>query len=126
MSSSQQKSQDDRSQPRSVPGFYRGARVSVRALDIAIIVCILAIVLFVALDLRDPGFTVSFDSKGGSDVPAQTQMYGEALDLPQAPAREGYSFAGWHKDTACMEPWNMEEDTIQSSITLYAAWEKLQ
>ena len=117
---------DDRSQPKSVPGFYRGAKVSVRALDIAIVACILAIVLFVALDLRDPGFTVSFDSKGGSDVPAQTQMYGEALTLPQPPAREGYSFAGWHKDSACCEPWNMEEDTIQSSMTLYAAWEKQQ
>ena len=126
MSSGQQNSPDDRSQPRSVPGFYRGAKVSVRALDIAIIVCILAIVLFVAMDLRDPGFTVSFDSKGGSDVPSQTQMYGEALALPQPPAREGYLFAGWHKDSACCEPWNLEEDTIQSSITLYAAWEKQQ
>ena len=126
MSLRQRFKSDDRSQPQSVPGFYRGAKVSVRALDIAIVACILAIVLFVAIDLRDPGFTVSFDSKGGSDVPAQTQMYGEALTLPQSPAREGYSFAGWYKDTACMEPWNMEEDTIQSSITLYAAWEKQQ
>lgn len=126
MSSKQQGSHDDRSRPQSVPGFYRGAKVSVRALDIAIVACILAIVLFVALDLRDPGFTVSFDAKGGSDVPAQTQMYGEALALPQPPAREGYSFAGWYKDTACTEPWDMEEDTIQSGITLYAAWEKQQ
>ena len=122
----QQSQADDRSQPKSVPGFYRGTKVSVRALDIAIVVCILVIVLFVALDLRDPGFTVSFDSRGGSDVPAQTQMYGEALTLPQPPAREGYSFAGWYKDAACMEPWNMEEDTIQSSITLYAGWEKAE
>ena len=126
MNLQQQGNSDDRSQPRSVPGFYRGAKVSVRALDIAIVACILAIVLFVALDLRDPGFTVSFDSKGGSDVAAQTQMYGEALTLPQPPVREGYSFAGWCKDAACMEQWNMEEDTIQSSITLYAAWEKQQ
>ena len=126
MSLQQQKPSEDRTTAQSVPGFYRGAKVSVRALDIIIIVCILAMVLFVAVDLRDPGFTVSFDSKGGSDVPARTQMYGEALDLPEEPTREGYSFTGWYKDTACYEPWDMEEDTIQSGITLYAGWEKQQ
>ena len=126
MSSSDLERQNDRSQPQSVPGFYRGARVSVRALDIVIVLCIAAIILFVAVDLRDPGFTVSFDSKGGSDVAAQTQMYGEALTLPQPPVREGYSFTGWYKDSACLEPWVMGEDTIQSGITLYAGWEKQQ
>ena len=126
MSSSQRSNSDDRTQPRSVPGFYRGTKVSVRALDIVIVVCILAVILFVAVDLRDPGFTVSFDSKGGSDVPARTQMYGEALALPEEPTREGYSFTGWYKDAACYEPWDMEEDTIQSGITLYAGWEKQQ
>ena len=53
-----------------------------------------------------------------------SQMYGEALKLPQPPTREGYSFTGWYKDPACFEPWNMEEDSIQSALTLYAGWEK--
>ena len=122
----QQSQADDRSQPKSVPGFYRGAKVSVRALDIAIVVCILVIVLFVALDLRDPGFTVSFDSRGGSDVPAQTQMYGELLEVPEPPTREGYSFTGWYTDTACLILWNVEERTIESEMTLYAGWEKIE
>lgn len=115
---------NERNQPRELKGLYKGVKVSVKTLDIVIVLCVLAIVLFVAVDLRSPGFTVSFDPKGGSDVPAQTQMYGEALALPQPPTREGYSFTGWYKDSACFEAWSMEEDTIQSDLTLYAGWEK--
>jgi uncharacterized repeat protein (TIGR02543 family) len=107
-------------------GLYRHVKISVRALDWIIGACIALILIVVAIELRDPGFTVKFDSRGGTDVAAQTQMYGEVLALPQPPAREGYSFAGWCKDAACMEQWNMEEDTVQSSITLYAAWEKIE
>jgi len=116
--------QNDRNQPRELKGLYKGVRVSVKTLDIVIVLCVLAIVLFVAVDLKSPGFTVSFDPKGGSDVPAQTQMYGEALALPQPPTREGYSFTGWYKDYACFEAWDMEVDTVQSNLTLYAGWEK--
>lgn len=116
--------QNERTQPRELKGLYKGVKVSVKTLDIVIVLCVLAIVLFVAVDLQSPGFTVSFDPNGGTDVPAQTQMYGEALKLPQPPTREGYSFTGWYKDPACFEPWNMEEDSIQSALTLYAGWEK--
>lgn len=116
--------QNERNQPRELKGLYKGVKVSVKTLDIVIVLCVLAIVLFVAVDLQSPGFTVSFDPNGGTDVPAQTQMYGEALRLPQPPTREGYSFTGWYKDPACFEPWNTEEDSIQSALTLYAGWEK--
>ena len=116
--------QNERTQPRELKGLYKGVKVSVKTLDIVIVLCVLAIVLFVAVDLQSPGFTVSFDPNGGTDVPAQTQMYGEALRLPQPPTREGYSFTGWYKDPACFEPWNTEEDSIQSTLTLYAGWEK--
>lgn len=116
--------QNERTQPRELKGLYKGVKVSVKTLDIVIVLCVLAIVLFVAVDLQSPGFTVSFDPNGGTDVPAQTQMYGEALRLPQPPTREGYSFTGWYKDPACFEPWNTEEDSIQSALTLYAGWEK--
>jgi len=116
--------QNERTQPRELKGLYKGVKVSVKTLDIVIVLCVLAIVLFVAVDLQSPGFTVSFDPNGGTDVPAQTQMYGEALALPQPPTREGYSFTGWYKDYACFEAWDMEADTVQSNLTLYAGWEK--
>ena len=107
-------------------GLYRHVNISVKSLDRIIIVCIAVILLVVALEMRNPGFTITFDSRGGTDVPAQNQMYGELLDVPETPTREGYLFTGWYKDHACFEQWNVEIETIETDITLYAGWEKLE
>ena len=72
-------------------GLYRHVKISVKALDRIIIACIAVIVILVALELRNPGFTITFDSKGGSDVAPQNQMYGELLEEPEPPTREGYT-----------------------------------
>lgn len=107
-------------------GLYRHVKISVRALDWIIGICIAVILVVFALEMRDPGFTVTFDSKGGTDVPAQNQMYGQLLEQPEAPTREGYTFTGWYKDSICYIPWDMEKDTVESDMTLYAGWEKLE
>lgn len=104
-------------------GLYRHVKISVKALDTIIIACIAVIVIVVALDLRNPGFTVTFDSRGGTDVPAQNQMYGEKLELPEPPTREGYTFTGWCTDPAGYSFWDPETDTVTQDMTLYAAWE---
>ena len=103
-------------------GLYRNVKISVKALDRIIIACLVVIVVVLAFEMRNPGFTITFDSKGGTDVAPQNQMYGEHLELPEPPTREGYSFTGWYIDYACEEPWNVEEGTIQSDMTLYAGW----
>ena len=107
-------------------GLYRYVKISVQALDRIIIACIAVILIVVVLEMRSPGFTVTFDSKGGSDVPAQNQMYGELLEVPEPPTREGYSFTGWYIDSACDLLWQMDTDTIQTDMTLFAGWQKLQ
>lgn len=104
-------------------GLYRNVKISVKALDRIIIACLVVIVVVLAFEMRNPGFTITFDSKGGTDVDPQNQMYGEHLELPEPPTREGYNFTGWYIDYACEEPWNVEEGTIQSDMTLYAGWE---
>ena len=121
-----QTSNSENEESRKLKGLYKGVNVSVKTLNIVIIACVLLIIVLVAMDLRDPGLTVSFDSLGGSDVASQQQMYGELLQLPDPPSREGYTFTGWYKDYACFEPWNADTDTIQSDMTLYAGWQKLQ
>ena len=107
-------------------GLYRYVNISVKALDRIIVACIAVIVIVVALELRNPGFTVSFDSRGGTDVPAQSRMYGELLEVPEPPTREGYRFVGWFTDSACSESWDVENRTIETDMTLYAGWEKLE
>ena len=107
-------------------GLYRNVNISVRALDYIIGACIAVIVLVVALELRNPGFTITFDSCGGTDVAAVNQMYGDLLDEPEPPTREGYAFSGWYTDSSCYEQWDVSEDIIESDMTLYAGWQKVQ
>lgn len=44
-----------------------------------------------------PQYTVTFDSKGGSAVAAQTVYEDETLTLPTPPTKLGYQFDGWVK-----------------------------
>ena len=108
---------------REFRGLYKHVKISVKTLDRIIVGCIAVIVILVALDLRNPGFTITFDSKGGTDVMPQNQMYGELLEVPEDPTREGYTFTGWYTDYSCEEAWDEAEDIIDSDITLYAGWE---
>ena len=124
MPETQQNPSPENEAPRQLRGLYKGVHVSVKTLNLVIIACVVLIIVIAAMDSRDPGLTVSFDSLGGSDVASQTQMYGQLLRLPDPPSREGYTFTGWYKDYACFEPWDANTDTIQSDMTLYAGWEK--
>ena len=107
-------------------GLYRHVKISVKALDWIIAACIAVILIVFALEMRNPGFTITFDSKGGTDVAAQQQMYGELLNVPEPPTREGYVFTGWYKDHACFELWDTENHIIETDMTLYAGWETLE
>ena len=107
-------------------GLYRHVKISVKALDWIITACIAVILIVVVFEMQSPGFTITFDSKGGTDVPSQNQMYGELLDIPEPPTREGYRFTGWYTDSTCEILWNAEARTIETDMTLYAGWEKLE
>ena len=110
---------------KKLRGLYQNVKISVKALDCIIVICILVILAVVAIEMQAPGFNITFDSKGGTDVPAQTQMYGEYLEVPEPPTREGYRFEGWYIDETCEILWNVEGRTIETDMTLYAGWEKL-
>lgn len=110
--------------PRELRGLYKNVKISVRTLDMVIAACIAVILLVVVVELRDPGFTVTFDSRGGTDVPAVKGMYGELLTEPEEPQREGYLFTGWYKEPGCQEIWDMDKDILESDIILYAGWKE--
>ena len=105
-------------------GLYRHVKISVKALNWTIAACVAVILLVFALELGNLGFTVTYDSRGGTDVVSQNYMYGQKLELPEAPTREGYTFTGWYIDYGCDIPWDVESNTIETDITLYAGWQK--
>ena len=115
---------EEEKKPREFRGLYKHVKISVKTLDRIIVGCIAVIVILVALDLRNPGFTITFDSKGGTDVAPQNQMYGELLEVPENPTREGYEFSGWYLEPSCDELWEVDSDIIESDLTLYAGWEE--
>ncbi len=72
-------------------------------------------------------YTVTFDSKGGTEVASQTVLEGELLTKPTDPTKKSdteiYVFAGWYEDELYNNLFDFENDTIGESIILYAKWE---
>lgn len=117
----------DQESPRREPesnfrGLYRHVKISVKTLDKIIIGGIIALILLLAYGISHNGYTISFDSHGGTDVPSQPHMYGEYVEEPEPPTREGYTFGGWFKDANCTIPWIMQESIVCESLTLHALW----
>jgi uncharacterized repeat protein (TIGR02543 family) len=67
-------------------------------------------------------FTVTFNSQGGSAVTSATVASGAKVTKPTDPTRSGYTFAGWYKESACLNVWNFSTDTVTAIVTLYAKW----
>lgn len=66
--------------------------------------------------------TVHFESNGGSEVESVVAIYGELLQKPEDPTKEGKYFAGWYKDIDLTDEWDFDEDTVPGNMTLYARW----
>ncbi len=73
-------------------------------------------------ELRANTYTVTFDSRGGSEVPAQHIEKGGRLDKPSAPTFADNDFSAWFKEDACINEWDFDVDTVTADITLYAQW----
>ena len=108
----------------SFRGLYKHVKISVKTLDKIIVAAIALMVVLIIYGVANNGYTVTFDSRGGTDVPAQTDvMYGDLVEAPEPPAREGYVFTGWYTDENCNYLWDMELSQVGQSMTLYAGWE---
>ena len=65
---------------------------------------------------------VTFDSQGGSEVPAVTIPAGTPVAKPETdPTKEGVVFAGWYTEAACENAYDFDS-IVTEAITLYARW----
>jgi uncharacterized repeat protein (TIGR02543 family) len=70
----------------------------------------------------DSAHIVSFESNGGTAVPAQFIASGGICIAPDSsPTRTGYSFGGWYSDEGCRNAYNFSE-AVSEDKTLYAKW----
>lgn len=67
-------------------------------------------------------YTVTFDSNGGTIVDSIIVTSGSVITVLIESRKDGYTFDGWYKDEGLNEVWNFENDTVETSITLYAKW----
>lgn len=106
---------------RQLLGLYRHVKISVKTLDKIIVAGIAIIVLVLLFGVLHSGYTISFDSNGGTDVPSQELRYGDLIDEPEPPTREGYRFEGWCVDDATNILWDFDT-AVNDSMELYAKW----
>lgn len=64
--------------------------------------------------------TINYNSMGGSAVNSTDSYKGDKINWPNAPTKEGYTFAGWYTDETCETLYR--EKYYKSNITLYAKW----
>ena len=110
----------------SFRGLYKNVNISVNTLDKIIVGGIVLMIVLVLFGIADRGYTVTFDSKGGTDVVSQDCMYADLVAEPEPPTREGYEFSGWYLDENCQYLWDFEAQQVGGDMTLYAGWIKCE
>lgn len=73
----------------------------------------------------DNAFRVLFNDGATTLFVVIDLSYGDKLTKPEDPVKDGYTFAGWHKDAACTQAWDFA-DGITGDMTLYAKWTPVQ
>jgi uncharacterized repeat protein (TIGR02543 family) len=69
-------------------------------------------------------YTITFNSRGGTNVIAKTQDYNTTVTEPEAPTKLGYTFKGWYKDNESFSvKYVFNTPMPAESITLYAKWD---
>ena len=69
------------------------------------------------------GYAVTFNANDGTPAPAQqiVLLGGKATQTP-AMTRTGYTFGGWYKESALINEWDFDVNTVSGNTTLYARW----
>ena len=72
-------------------------------------------------------FTVTFDSRGGSEVESQRVLEGNPVVEPDPPTLDGYYFSGWYVNTNFIAEnrWNFDVNRVTQNLTLFANWTEI-
>lgn len=107
---------------RPTGGLYAKVNMSVKSANIMVLCFIALLLIATAFIVSHNGFTVKFDTDGGSHIDSVKVMHSETVNVLETPVKEGYTFAGWYTDRDCTDEWDISTDTVTDSMTLYAGW----
>ena len=111
---------------RKTGGLYAKVNMSLKTANIMVTVFIALLVAATVFVVSHNGFTVKFDTNGGSHIESVRAMYSETLNIEENPVKEGYIFTGWYTDRDCTNSFDVENDAVTGSMTLYAGWKKAE
>lgn len=109
---------------RKPGGLYRNVKMSVKTADRLILIGIIVLIACMIFAVSHAGFTVTFNTDGGSQIENQKVMYGQLVEVEENPVKEGYTFTGWYTDKDFKNQFDVTKDKVSDSITLYSGWEK--
>lgn len=109
---------------RKPGGLYRNVKMSVKTADRLILIGIIVLIACMIFAVSHAGFTVTFNTDGGSQIENQKVMYGQLVEVEENPVKEGYTFTGWYTDKDCKNQFDVTKDKVSNSMTLYSGWEK--
>ena len=66
-------------------------------------------------------YAITFDTNGGSALPALAALYGAAVEAPGDPTRYGHVFDGWYADEELTEEYLFDTMPLNGA-TVYAKW----
>ena len=75
--------------------------------------------MYILKDARK--FDVAFNTNGGSNIASVKVNNGSVVNVPVAPTKAYYAFAGWYKDEALTQEYDFDTP-VTSNTTLYAKW----
>lgn len=110
---------------RKPGGLYRNVKMSVKTADKLILIGIVVLIACVIFAISHAGFTVTFNTNGGSEIKTQSVMFGQSVKIKNEPVKEGYTFTGWYTDKDCTKAFDIDKDTVSGSMTLYSGWDKI-
>ncbi|MDD4389093.1 MAG: InlB B-repeat-containing protein, partial [Bacilli bacterium] len=69
--------------------------------------------------------TVTFETNGGSEIEPKTLSYGEKLERPAAPTKDGANFLNWYSDADLAVIFDFDQE-ITDNLTLYGKWDDIK
>ena len=69
-------------------------------------------------------YTVTFDSKGGTEISTQEIEKGSKVTKPTDPTKDGYTFGGWYSDSFYFYEYDFN-DKVLRNLTLHAKWNEI-
>ncbi len=82
---------------------------------------------FTVQGIKEPTYSVTFFSNGGSYVAAITGIReNQTISMPAEPYKNGYEFKGWYLDDKTFQKKFTSEYKIVKNLIVFAKWEKLE